>query len=99
QVSFKVEVDINAQQIPSLILQPLVENALKHGLSPKLGVGHLWISAWQEDGRLLISIEDDGVGLPPSLLCMEESTRSPASLGVGLENVRRRLQTLYQEDA
>lgn len=96
QVNFAVEAEVNVQQIPSLILQPLVENALKHGLSQQLGPGHLWITARRDEGRLLISIEDDGAGLPQGF---ESTNRPPASLGVGLDNVRRRLETLYQGEA
>lgn len=95
QVSFAIEPEVNAHQIPSLILQPLVENALKHGLSQQLGPGHLWIAAARKEGRLWISIEDDGAGLPQGF---ESIGRRSDSSGVGLENVRRRLETLYQGD-
>ena len=75
------------EEIPSLILQPLVENALKHGLSPRPGPGRLWISARAEDGALCLCVEDDGVGLG--------SMRN----GLGLTNVAERLATLYQDRA
>ncbi|WP_084442093.1 ATP-binding protein [Termitidicoccus mucosus] len=71
----------------------MVENALKHGLSPQLGPGHLWITARRDNGRLWISIEDDGVGLPPGLSRTEGMSRQPVASGVGLDNVRRRLET------
>src|SRR6185369_6190835 len=61
-----VEIDlapeIAGELIPSLILQPLVENALKHGLGPKPGPGHLWISARADGERICLRVEDDGIG-------------------------------------
>jgi two-component system LytT family sensor kinase len=89
QVTFDVAADVLADQAPSLILQPLVENALKHGLGPKPGPGHLWISAQAEGGRMLLRVEDDGMGLE----------RRQESQGLGLTNVAERLRTLYQDRA
>jgi two-component system LytT family sensor kinase len=89
--------------IPSLILQPAVENALKHGLSRKIGSGHLTISAVVEGDELQLSVEDDGVG-PSTSLGTSPSTHasSPRSLrtnGVGLRNIAERLETLYADRA
>jgi len=72
-------------------LQPLVENAVRHGISPRESGGQLWIDANQVDDRLVITIEDDGVGMgnaPPEL----------AGSGVGLGGVKSRLQHLYGPD-
>jgi len=88
QVEFDVPADAAALQIPSLILQPLVENALKHGLAPKPGPGHLWISARLQPSQVTLLVEDDGMGL-----------RTSQSPGVGLANVTDRLRTLYQDRA
>ncbi|HEY2017052.1 MAG TPA: histidine kinase [Bryobacteraceae bacterium] len=87
QVDFDIAPEIAGEHIPSLILQPLVENALKHGLGPKPGPGHLWISARAQDGSVSIRVEDDGLG--PSL-------RS-GSQGLGLANIAERLSTLYHD--
>src|SRR5690242_17972399 len=88
-----VEIDVApeaaGEQIPSLILQPLVENALKHGLGPKPGRGQLRISAELADERIRLRVEDDGVGL--------ESHGTPP--GLGLSNVAERLRALYQDRA
>jgi two-component system LytT family sensor kinase len=89
RVEIAVDEAVQGDAVPSLILQPLVENALKHGLGPKPGPGHLTISASAEGGFLRLRVEDDGVGLGAR-------RESP---GVGLTNVAERLATLYQDRA
>jgi len=89
RVEFAVDQGVAAEEVPSLILQPLVENALKHGLGPKPGPGHLSISARFEGNCLLLRVEDDGIGL---------GIRRESS-GLGLTNVAERLNTLYQDRA
>src|SRR5581483_1667155 len=77
------------QLIPNLILQPLVENAVKHGLSRKLGAGTVRIAAAVQDGCLTLTVGDDGLGMaPPTLERVYER-------GVGLRNLRDRLERLY----
>ena len=83
------------EQIPSLMLQPIVENALKHGLGPKPGAGHLWIIAEADGNQVRLRVEDDGVGPAIGVLKLNGSDRQ--SNGVGLENVAQRLKTLYQD--
>lgn len=93
QVEIDMAPEIADESIPSLILQPLVENALKHGLGPKPGPGHLWISAQAENGKMRLRVEDDGVG--PGV-----SSRAPRGTpGLGLSNIAERLNTLYHEEA
>jgi signal transduction histidine kinase len=75
--------------VPPLILQPLVENSIQHGLEPKVDGGLLRISAQQQGSTLTLSVQDDGIGLRPALLAQ------PASTGFGLEQVRTRLRTLH----
>ena len=75
--------------VPSMILQPLVENAIKHGLSRKLGPGTLVIRSWREPGRTLIEVRDDGMGFTL------ERLQQPMSSGIGLANVRERLRVIY----
>jgi len=75
-------------RLPPLVLQPLVENALRHGLGARLEGGRLRISAARHNGRLELAVSDDGAGLPPRVL-----------EGTGLGNLRRRLSTLYGEAA
>ncbi|HEX5081813.1 MAG TPA: histidine kinase [Blastocatellia bacterium] len=65
-VRFDIDTAAANEPVPSLILQPLVENALKHGLARKVGRGSLQISVEREDGFLRLAVEDDGPGFSPS---------------------------------
>ena len=80
-------------RVPPLLLQPLVENAIHHGLEPKLEGGSVIVTAWVEDGRLLLSVDDDGLGLdaPPR--------PGRRGHGIALDNIRQRLRTRYGETA
>ncbi len=78
--------------IPSMILQPLVENAIRHGIGPKIEGGTVTLRAKRRDGRLRIEVCDNGVGIP------EERRRQMPDSGIGIRNVRERLQVLYGQD-
>jgi two-component system LytT family sensor kinase len=78
--------------IPSMLLQPIVENSLKHGLAPKLEGGRIHLRTSNREGRLHIEIEDNGVGIS------EEKLPHVYVEGIGLSNVRERLRVLYGED-
>ena len=78
--------------IPSMLLQPIVENSLKHGLAPKLEGGRICIRTVARGGRLQIEIEDNGVGIS------EEKMPHVYVEGIGLSNVRERLRVLYGTD-
>ena len=95
QVNIAIDPAVAMEQIPSLILQPIVENALKHGLGPKPGPGHLWITAEVEGNQVLLRIEDDGVG--PGNGAVKQAAMNGHSNGVGLENVAQRLDALYRD--
>ena len=75
--------------VPSMLLQPLVENSIKHGLGPKVGGGTIWLSSALRNRRLQIEIEDDGVGIPV------ERMPDIFHRGIGLSNVQERLEVLY----
>ena len=75
--------------VPSMILQPLVENAIKHGLSRKMGAGTLTIRSRRDHARVLIDVEDDGLGF------LLERLNQPMASGIGLANVRERLRVIY----
>ncbi|MCW5889461.1 MAG: sensor histidine kinase [bacterium] len=77
------------QMIPNLILQPLVENALKHGLSRKVGVGTVSIDAHVDGDTLTLTVGDDGLGMSGPIL------DDVYHRGVGLSNLRQRLERLY----
>jgi two-component system LytT family sensor kinase len=106
QDRLSVETEIEPQtlqaRVPNLILQPLVENAIRHGISRQSAPGRLAIRASRRNGRLLLQVEDNGPGL---LLISEADAPVPADLlartfagGVGLANTRARLEHLYGAD-
>jgi len=95
-VEFDVEISIAHTTVPSLILQPLVENAIKHGIAPKVGKSRILVQAKRRDGLILLSVEDDGVGLFANGSQLGQSLSGACSgAGVGLQNVRERLHTMY----
>jgi signal transduction histidine kinase len=75
--------------LPPMLLQPLVENAIRHGLEPKLEGGRVRVQASEASGRLLLCVEDDGLGLPAA------ETHATAGTGLGVRHVRERLAALY----
>ena len=90
RLSVKMQLDpaVSQDTIPSLILQPVVENAIKHGLAPKIGVGSLSITAERQGEFVKLAVEDDGVGAA--------APRPPAANnGLGLKIIAERLRTLY----
>ncbi len=91
QVEMCIEPDVLDARVPYLILQPLVENAIQHGIAPRASAGRLKIGARREGDRLRLSVEDDGIGLPQTLESMSGN-------GVGLSMTRERLEQLYGDD-
>ncbi|MEO8601437.1 MAG: histidine kinase [bacterium] len=85
-----IDVEARGMLLPSLILQPLVENAVKHGISPKIGGGRVTIEARIDAGDLRLAVCDTGVGVRDQQSLFEQ--------GVGLRNVRERLLRLYGAD-
>jgi two-component system, LytTR family, sensor kinase len=75
--------------VPSMLLQPMVENSIKHGLAPRLEGGQIHLRARNCDGRLLIEIEDNGMGISPERLAEVYGG------GIGISNVHERLRLLY----
>jgi LytS/YehU family sensor histidine kinase len=87
QLSMDVPRELFAAQVPSLILQPMVENAVKHGISKRAQGGEIRIAAFRSNGMLTLSVYNDGPKLPK-----EQDKTHP---GIGIANVRTRLQGLY----
>lgn len=85
-------------QVPVLTLQPLVENAVKHGVLPKVGPGAVQITIKKEHGELSIVVKDDGVGIPPDKINLVLQPGFGSGNGVGMTNVNERLKSLFGED-
>ena len=75
--------------VPSMILQPLVENSIKHGLEKKIGAGRITITTRLHDRQVIIEVHDDGLGMT------EERLEQAFGDGIGLSNVNERLRTIY----
>src|SRR6185436_4399154 len=89
----KIVKDIDAAAlealVPSMMLQPILENSIKHGLSSKVEGGSIQLRARAADGRLTVTIEDDGVGIPADVM------DDIYNRGIGVSNVRERLRVLF----
>ncbi|MFB3916027.1 MAG: sensor histidine kinase [Terriglobales bacterium] len=81
--------------VPSMLLQPLVENSIKHGLAPKIDGGSIYLRSQLVNAHVVIEVEDDGVGMASGLL--EGSAESGS--GIGMANVIERLKVLYGDTA
>src|SRR5690606_21791213 len=90
RVTLRIAPEVLPVAVPFLCLQPLVENALRHGLEPKAGVGRITIIAEDAGSECRITVEDDGVGMDPEqlrrILAGEHPSNSSGS-GIGLANV------------
>jgi two-component system LytT family sensor kinase len=85
--------------VPSLILQPLVENSLKHGLAPKLGDGELTIRSRVERNHAIIEVIDNGLGMPQERLdTARQGDNGAGQGGIGLNNVNERLRVIYGQN-
>jgi two-component sensor histidine kinase len=88
-VNFRIDPDARYALVPNLMLQPLVENAIRHGIAPRAAPGHVTVTATKRGPRLELSVVDDGVG---------EKPRAEHRDGVGLGNTRARLLSLFGSD-
>ncbi len=88
--SVEASPEIAGAAVPRFLLQPLVENALRHGIARRADAGQLNIRAWRDGPSLILTVRDDGPGLAQGL---------PGPVGVGLANTRARLAALYGESA
>jgi sensor histidine kinase YesM len=89
-IEMHIEPEALDARVPSLILQPLVENAIKHGVNEQLGRAVIGISAYRVNGELRLEVRDNGKGL-------ENGAKDRGKEGIGLSNTRSRLQQLYGE--
>lgn len=91
RVHISVEPGLERALVPSLMIQPLVENAIRHGLSPRAGLGQVWLDVVRVGEAMRISVRDDGVGLP--------ANGGEKRGGLGLATTRERLAGLYAQQA
>jgi len=89
QIFKEIEEDAVEAFVPSMLLQPIVENCIKHGLAPRLEGGEIHLRARLRDGRLSIEIDDNGMGISPERLA------DVYGGGIGISNVHERLRLLY----
>jgi sensor histidine kinase YesM len=90
-VDFEVDPEVLDALVPTLILQPLVENAVRHGVARLSGPGRVGVRAARQDGKLILQVADTGAGF--------QAGNGGTRLGVGLSNTRARLEQLYGADA
>ena len=88
RLNFVTDLEVTGFRLPPLVLQPLVENAIKHGITTKEGGGTILLSTWEEEGNIMIAVDDDGVGF--------DTTRPTSEKSIGLKNIRFRLQHLVK---
>jgi two-component system LytT family sensor kinase len=94
KLRFEKEVDADTLDmlVPSMLLQPLIENCIKHGLSSKVEGGTIRLRSRRVESRLVLTVEDDGVGIPESRLA------TLLEQGIGVSNVSERLKVLFGGD-
>lgn len=90
KVRLLVEPDVETALVPCMLLQPIVENAIRHGLSGRISGGTVAVLAARANGHVEIRVQDDGVGLPPAW-------QMTSNLGLGLRVTRERLAGLYPD--
>ncbi len=85
----EIEEETLPLMVPSMLLQPIIENAIRHGLNPRVEGGIIHIRSSRQNGRLELEVRDNGVGIPP--LKLKDIYRQ----GIGISNVQERLRVLY----
>jgi sensor histidine kinase YesM len=91
--------ELNNAAVPPMLLQPLLENAIKHGLESKIEGGHIDVRALRQGNTLLLSVTDTGLGLGLGFEVSADAQYPKHGAQVGLANVRERLQALFGEQA
>jgi two-component system LytT family sensor kinase len=92
QIRKEIDPETLDMVVPSMILQPLVENALRHGIAPKIEGGAITLRAHRGKGRLIVEVIDDGVGIS------EQRQSEVYGSGIGISNVQERLKVVYGQD-
>jgi two-component system, LytTR family, sensor histidine kinase LytS len=92
--------DMTTFSVPVFSLQPLIENAIRHGVSMTKGGGEVRITTWHEKDKAFIMVQDEGLGISESRLreIMEQKLVQSEGAGIGINNIHRRMQKLYGKD-
>ncbi len=85
--------------VPTMLIQPIVENSIKHGIAPKISGGTIYLRSRILEGTLVIEVEDDGVGIVEPGSDVSEWNTPQHGTGIGMANVRERLNVLYSDAA
>jgi LytS/YehU family sensor histidine kinase len=91
RISVDIPSDLLDMQVPNLLLQPLVENAIKHGVAKRVAGGEVRVTGARRDGSVCLSVYNDGPSFPKDW--------QTNGVGVGLANLRTRLQILHGDDS
>jgi two-component system, LytTR family, sensor kinase len=86
QIKFEIEAEADELGVPTMILQPLIENAVRHGIARRSAASSILVKAWRETEKICFEITDDGGGLPANW---------ENNIGIGIGNTLSRLQSLY----
>ncbi len=101
---YEIDDDTLTHKVPKMLIQPLVENAILHGLEPKLGKGAVIIKAYKTKSRLVINVDDDGVGILPARLTeindalfsnVQQHIKKNSRTSIGLYNINSRIRMIY----
>jgi two-component system, sensor histidine kinase YesM len=95
EIRWECDASIEYALVPKLSLQPLVENAIFHGLAQKGSEGVIWIRAYAEQGRCYLEVEDNGIGWNPDASTNAGRKRK----SIGLKNIKERLELLFKQEA
>ncbi|GHH53235.1 sensor histidine kinase [Streptomyces candidus] len=98
KVTLQIAPEVLPVSLPFLVLQPLVENAVKHGLEDSREDCRITLAAQDAGAEAIVTIEDDGVGMEPDRLRRILAGQEPATAGIGLSNVDERLRQVYGDD-
>ena len=104
RLDIKVDEEILPYKIPKFLLQPIVENAVIHGLMGKKGLGKILIEGRIQDGKILISIKDNGIGIPKDKIqqilsdSIPEAPEQGKYTSIGLKNTDQRIKLNYGEE-
>lgn len=95
EVIYRIDPEVLPVSVPVLVLQPLVENAIRHGISKKVGPGRVVVTAEDRGNEVLITVSDNGVGMTPEQVKQVLNSDPRQRSGLGLANVSERLKSIY----